>query len=245
VKRVVRRTNRIARLLFASIFCCLSLRMSAGEQDQLRAERVGWARLKTPTEYWMRHANGDPNLTRFIRANTTLNIDPAWYVADVERLEEMCAYPLLFAQSIVVVDSATGKSHIAEYIRRGGFLLIDACCNQVINPSPDLFLQKHIKLISEILPEARVVPLPNTHELYRCFFHISSGPPHTYDRNVFDPNRAKHGLYAIQIGNRMAGIITLSGLQCGWSGQAAPAGHDVLCMRMMVNIYMYAMLQGG
>jgi hypothetical protein len=43
----------------------------------------------------------------------------------------------------------------------------------------------------------------------------------------------------------VAGVITLSGLQCGWSGQAAPPGHDVLCMRMMVNIYVFAMMQGG
>jgi hypothetical protein len=237
----------MSRLLFLSLFLftCLSLRAAADEPDKLRAERVGWARLKTPTEYWLRHAEGDPSLARFIRDNTSLNIDPAWYVADVERLEEMCAYPLLFAQSIVVVDSSAGKAHLAEYVRRGGFLLIDACCNRGINPSPDLFLQNHIRRLSEILPEARVAALPSNHEIYRCFFKISGGPPHTYDQNVFDPERAKHGLYAIQIGHRTAGIITLSGLQCGWSRQAAPAGHDVLCMRMLVNIYIFAMLQGG
>ena len=85
----------------------------------LRAEPVGWARLKTPTEFWKRHIDGDSNLTRFIRANTSLDIDPVWYVADVERLDEMCKYPLLFAQSIVVVDSAAGKANLAEYVRRG------------------------------------------------------------------------------------------------------------------------------
>jgi hypothetical protein len=90
-----------------------------------------------------------------------------------------------------------------------------------------------------------VEPLSNTHEIYRCFFPIEGGPPHTYDQNVFDAERHKHGLYAIRIGERTAGIITLSGLQCGWSGQAAPPGHNVLCMRMMVNIYVFAMMQGG
>jgi hypothetical protein len=211
----------------------------------VHAEPVGWARLETPTEFWKRHIDGDSNLTRFIRANTSLDIDPTWYVADVERLDEMCKYPLLFAQSIVVVESATGKANLAEYVRRGGFLFIDACCNRIINPSADAFLKNHIERLREILPEARVEPLPNTHEIYRCFFRIESGPPHTYDQNVFDAERHKHGLYAIRIGDRVAGVITLSGLQCGWSGQAAPPGHNVLCMRMMVNIYVFAMMQGG
>jgi hypothetical protein len=231
---------RFLPLLFRASFAVVLLAAGA-----LRAEPVGWARLKTPTEFWKRHIDGDSNLTRFIRANTSLDIDPVWYVADVERLDEMCKYPLLFAQSIVVVDSAAGKVNLAEYVRRGGFLFIDACCNRIINPSADAFLKNHVERLREILPEARVVPLPNTHEIYRCFFRIEGGPPHTYDQNVFDAERQKHGLYAIEIGNRVAGIITLSGLQCGWSGQAAPPGHDVLCMRMMVNIYVFAMMQGG
>ena len=66
--------------------------------DELRGERVGWARLKTPSEYWRRHATGDPVLMRFMRENTSLNIDPTWYVADIEKLDEMCAYPLVFSQ---------------------------------------------------------------------------------------------------------------------------------------------------
>jgi hypothetical protein len=45
------------------------------------------------------------------------------------------------------------------------------------------------------------------------------------------------------IGSRMAGLISLSGLQCGWDRMIAPPGHDVACMRMLVNIYIYAMLQ--
>jgi hypothetical protein len=230
------------------LLLCLVLRAPAQDPrdlSQMRAERVGWARLRTPSEYWLRHAEGDPLLARFIRDNTTLNIDPTWYVADVERLKEMCTYPLLFAQTIVPVESATGKANLAEYVRRGGFLVIDACCNQQINPDPDQFLADHIAYLQEILPEARVIALPNDHEIYSCFFQITGGPPHTYDRNIYDPRRAKHGLYAIQIGARTAGIITLSGLQCGWDRMAAPEGHDVLCMRMMVNIYIFAMLQGA
>ncbi|MEA3186887.1 MAG: hypothetical protein QOD99_717 [Chthoniobacter sp.] len=233
------------RLLLTFCLFCAAVHLCAEDLDKMRAERVGWARLKTPSEYWFRHSKSDPVLAHFIRDNTTLNIDATWYVADVEKLDEMCAYPLLFSQAIDMIQSETGKRNLAEYVRRGGFLLIDACCNRPINPDIDLFLARQIALLHEILPDSRVIPLPNDHEVYRCFFEISGGPPHTYWGNRFDISRAKHGLYAVQLGNRTIGIISLGGLQCGWDRMAAPRGHDVLCMRMVVNIYIYAMLQGG
>jgi hypothetical protein len=219
---------------------------TAGDLDQLRGERVGWARLKTADEHWFRHATGDPVLMQFLRANTSLNIDPTWYAANVERLDEMCGYPLLFSQGIHVVTSTTGQRNLAEYVRRGGFLLIDACINTDINPSPDAFLRNQIAALASILPEASVVALPSTHPIYRAYFEIPGGrPPHTFMNNVYMENWARHGLYGIMIGDRLAGLITVSGLQCGWDRMIAPPGHDIACMRMLVNIYIYAMLHGG
>ncbi len=214
--------------------------------DELRGERVGWARLKTPSDYWRRHATGDPVLMRFIRENTSLNIDPTWYVADIDQLNELCAYPLVFSQGIDAVERMGSRANLAEYIRRGGFLLIDCCINVTITPDPDDFLQQQIRTLAATIPEARVVALPSTHDIYRCYFQIPGGkPPHTFNENVYDPAFAKHGLYGIQIGSRLVGIISLSGLQCGWDGMPAPPGNAVACMKMLVNIYVYAMLQGG
>ena len=62
---------------------------------------------------------------------------------------------------------------------------------------------------------------------------------------IYDPNWDKYGLYGIMIGNRMAGIISLSGLQCGWARVPAVEGHYIDCMRMVVNIYIWAMMQGA
>ncbi len=217
----------------------------AADLTELRGERVGWARLKTADLHWMRHASEDPTLMQFLRENTSLNIATRWYVADCENLAEMCAYPLLFSQSVAVIHDGAGRNNVAEYMRRGGFLLVDACINVNINPNPDLFLLQQKLFLAEALPEARVIPLPLNHEIYGCFFKIPDGkPPHTFCENRYDERWAKHGLYGIYIGPRMAGIISLSGLQCGWARMIAPPGHDIACMRMLVNIYVYAMLQG-
>lgn len=210
-----------------------------------RAQRVGWARLKVPgpQNLWRRHAEADPILAQFLQAETTLNIDPTWYVADVEDLREMCVYPLLFAQSVAAIHTPSGKANLAEYLRRGGFLFIDQCCNRDFNPDDDQFLMDQQRLIKEILPESRIVVLPEDHEIYRNCFEIKGGPPHTYFENIYDPQRASRGLYGIMRGNSMVGIITLSGLQCGWAGMISPPGHDVQCMKMAINIYIYAMTQ--
>jgi hypothetical protein len=63
--------------------------------------------------------------------------------------------------------------------------------------------------------------------------------------NNYDPDWAKFGLRGVMIGNRMAGIISMSGLQCGWAGMIQPPGYGVKCMRMLVNIYIWAMMQGA
>ena len=239
--------KKTARLLFLALAAlAVSPSRAADGTDELRGERVGWARLKTPSEYWRRHATGDPVLMRFLRENTSLNIDPTWYVADIDRLDELCAYPLVFSQGIGMVDDPREKAHLGEYVRRGGFLLIDCCINVSITPSADAFLREQQRALAEILPEARLVALPPTHAVYGCYFQIPGGrPPHTFNRNVYDPEFAKHGLYGVMVGSRLTGIISLSGLQCGWDGMIAPPGHSLACMRMLVNIYVYAMLQGG
>lgn len=219
---------------------------SAQDVEALRPEAVGWARLKTPSDYWMRHANADPTLMQFLRDNTTLNIDPIWYVADVESLQQMCAYPLLFSQGIGMLNTPTSKANLAEYMRRGGFLLIDSCINTNITPDPDQFFRDQVGMLSEILPEAHVVALPPDHDVYKCFFQFPDGrPPHTFMDGIYNPDWDKFGLYGIMIGNRTAGVISLSGLQCGWARMIAPEGHDIECMKMLVNIYIWAMTQGA
>jgi len=229
---------------FVLVFLSCGLNsLRASENDALRAEEVRWERLKTPSEYWYRHASADPVLMRYLRDQTTLNIDRRWYIADVEKLDEMCRYPLLFSQGIGTVTSPTGGANIAEYMKRGGFLLIDACIG--VTRDSDLFFKEQKQRLNELLPEARIAPIPNDDVLYHCFYTITGGPPHTFNDNIYDKKWAQYGLYGIWIGNRMAGLISLSGLQCGWDKMIAPPGHDILCMRMLVNIYIYAMMQQG
>jgi hypothetical protein len=232
---------RFPFLLLLIGFFLLPAPTKAEDPNSLRGERVGWARLKTTDPHWKGHAQTDPRLMRFFREKTTLNIDPTWYEADVENLQEMCAYPLLFSQSILPVTSQKGRKNIAEFIRRGGFLLIDACINPGFRGDANVFINGQMQTIQQCLPEAQFQLLPNNHEIFHCLFNFYAGPPHTEDHEGW----GDHGLVGIYLGTRMVGVISTSGLQCGWAGMKPVAGHDNRCMQMLVNIYVYAMLRAG
>lgn len=58
------------RQLCAGAGCVPVLSLLGADYDKLRGDRVGWARLKTPSEWWMRRAGGDPKLMRFLSEQT-------------------------------------------------------------------------------------------------------------------------------------------------------------------------------
>jgi Domain of unknown function (DUF4159) len=243
---------RFLKMLLAGAALAPGLAVLGTDLNRLRGDRVGWARLKTVSRWWKRHAGADPVLTKFFRDETTLNIDPIWYAADVESMDELRKYPLLFSQDVGIVADQHGRENVAEYIRRGGFMLVDACHDIRVTPDFDEFLRQQFAFYSAVLPEAQIVSLPPTHDVYRCFFQFPDGkPPHTFMGNIYDPRKAAHGLYGVMIGSRMAGIIGVCGWQCGWdrvtenASPATPAGLELACLRMVVNIYVYAMMQGA
>jgi hypothetical protein len=201
---------------------------------------VRWARLKTASRTWNRHASSDPSLLDFIRTNTSLNIDSRWFAADVERLDEMIHYPFLFSEGIHHVVDQPGLDNLREYLQRDGFLFIDSCINTDINPDPDAFLAMQIATLTSLLPNAKIDRLPDDHEIYHVCFKLPDGLPHTYMRNIYDPAWAKHGLYSIRVDDHLIGLISLSGLQCGWDRMKPDEEHVTNCEKMMLNIYAYA-----
>lgn len=231
-------------VLVATILAACPVVSSLAQEDDsvMRGGRVGWARLRTPDEYWERHSESDYRLSTFIRRETSLNMDPTWYSVSVENLEEMSRYPFIFVNSLASVRSAKARANLTEYFNRGGFFVVDACINKTINPDPAKFLANNKAVFSALIPGCEIKPLPNDHEIYSCFFTMDEKPPHTYHEARYDRRWAQHGLYGVYVKDRIVSVITLSGLQCGWSGvRATRTNHAQECMEMMLNIYVYAM----
>jgi len=208
--------------------------------DPTAVSKVGgnirWARLETASLTWDRHARSDPRLLHFIEASTSLDIDTTWHSANVEDLPEMCSYAFLFSEGLHHVTDARGLAHLQEYLNRGGFIFIDSCINTDVNPDPDVFLQMQMKTLQSILPDARMERLADDDPIFHNCFAMPDGLPH----NIYNPAWAKHGLYAVHSHDHLVSLISLSGLQCGWDAMNPDPDHITNCMKMMVNIYAYA-----
>jgi hypothetical protein len=207
-----------------------------------RGGRVGWARLISDDPEWERHSRSDNNLSSYIKTRTSLNLDPAWHTATPTRLDDLTLYPLIFSTGLATIRDTARRQNLAEYIGRGGFLLVDSCINRDVTPDPDVFLANNTAFFKAILPGCTVKPLATDHEIYRCFFTLKEVPPHTYHDGIHDPRWSRHPLYGVfSSSGRLSSVISLSGLQCGWDRMIAPEGHTEQCMQMVVNIYVYAM----
>lgn len=228
----------VLTLLAAVCFALTSINAAASPEP--RGGHVGWARIVTPNTAWNRHAETDPVLTQFIRKQTSLNIDPTWYSADPASVDQLCNYPLIFTNNLTDIVNPAHWKNLQEYLRRGGFIFVDSCINTTITPDPDVFLERHIALIKTIAPGATVKELPANHDIYHQYFTMTETPPHTFMRNIYNKQWARHGLYGVFDGDRLISLISLSGLQCGWAGTYTRP-HAEECMKMVVNIYVYAM----
>jgi len=224
-------------LPFLLVTALLLTPLAADPMPDIAGGKVEWARLKTPSPSWDRHASSDHLLLEYIRESTTLNIDPVWRAADVEDIKQMCAYPFLFSEGLGFVDDA-GRKNLREYIQRGGFLFIDSCIAPNVNQREDDFIAAQMVALHDILPDMKTEPIPDDHEIFHNCFDMVDGLPNTRVDDLED--WPPEGLTAIYSKNRLVSILSVSGLQCGWAGIKRSQEHSTNCMKMMINIYVYA-----
>lgn len=197
-----------------------------------RGDHVEWGRLKTTGEFWNRHADIDTSMLRFFRQHTNLNVGETLHAVGAKDITELSTYPFLFAENIAPL-APDERHNLGEYLRRGGFLLIDACVNNLANPDLNQFLRNQLEVLNAELPDLRIAELPPTHQVYSIFFKMRQFPPTGLPGSTAP-------LRALMSGGRTIGILSISGIQCGragFGGSAAPAA----CTEMMTNIYLYAM----
>lgn len=208
--------------------------------EKLRGDRVDWARLITPNKDWDVHGDRDPALAQFIRENTSLDIQRSRAPANPANLDELCRHPFIYAKDLRWVSEATQLTNIGEYLRRGGFMCVDACATEAVNPDMEIYLRDNSVIFKRIFPEAEIRKLPETHGIYNCYFKLSRADVYTADMGN-QARCANYGLYGVYVGDRMVAVISMYGLECGWpqTPKRSPG-----CMKFILNMYMYAMTSG-
>jgi hypothetical protein len=192
-----------------------------------------WARLRTPDPEWQRHIEHDDALTDMLRDSCHLPFDDHTHDASADSVTNLAAYPFLYAASIARLGPAQ-LQNLGEYLRRGGFLFIDACRNNQINPDIPRFLSRQLVQLKSVLPDATVGKLKPEHPVFSVFFKLKHFPP-------FRQQDGQEPLYAVMLQDRIIAMISLNGFRCAWSGYADDRENAVESLQMVANIYVYAM----
>ena len=209
-------------------------------KDQLQADQVNWARLITPDKDWDIHGDRDPNLAEFIRANTSLNLWRSFDSANPTHLELLCRHPFIYAKDLRHVRDTSQLVNIGEYLRRGGFICVDACATEAMTPDMEGYLRENSAIFKRIFPTAQIHKLPETHGIYTCYFKLNQTDVYTADMG--DQSKcANYGLYGVTVGGRMVAVISMYGFECGWPQTPMRTSG---CMKFILNMYVYAMTAG-
>lgn len=238
--------SRFSRFAALALLAAVAITLGATQPrtgEQLRAEPVDWARLITPNAPnadWNVHADRDPGLAQFIRENTSLDIHRSPQSANPANLEDLCRHPFIYAKDLRSINDPSQLANLGEYLRRGGFLCVDACATESVNPDMEVYLRANSAIFKQIFPQAAIRKLPPTHGIYHCYFNLSRADVYTPDMGN-QSRCANYGLYGVFVDHRMVAVISMYGLECGWPQTPMRTSG---CMKFILNIYVYAMTAG-
>lgn len=147
-------------------------------------------------------------------------------------------YPLLYLTGHLPVRfTAREMEVLRKYLDRGGLLFIDDH-NHDVDGAFNKTAREEIRRVIGPL-----VPLPNTHELYRCFFVFDNGPPTTsHEMNGWGDNLVHEQLDAVVKDGRIRVLFSNKDYSSEWSFH--PDNKRFLSVdntRFGVNLVVYAL----
>jgi hypothetical protein len=152
--------------------------------------------------------------------------------------EAVFAYPLLFLTGHLPVRFTMREAEVLRaYLLRGGLLFVDDH-NHDVDGAFHQTVREEIRRVAGPL-----VPLPNTHELYRCFFVFENGPPTTsHEMNGWGDNLVHEQLDAVLRNGRISVLYSSKDYSSEWSFH--PDNKRFLSVdntKFAVNLVVYAL----
>lgn len=182
----------------------------------------------------------DPQYAGVGQLNAVVTFD------DPQRLRE---YPFLFMtgeNSYVFSDEQ--KQNLQDYIKAGGFLLMDDC---VVSDGGDFFYRSSHELLENLFGKGSVRQIPREHEVCRNIYDLRDVGLPTLEyirrrgvRAMRQTHGQNHGLRGLFVGDRLAVFLSSTDLHCGWcDSHGIEWGLDGYrkTIQWGINIIMYAM----
>ncbi|MFN7533096.1 MAG: DUF4159 domain-containing protein, partial [Gemmatimonas sp.] len=111
------------------------------------------------------------NIIDSLARYTALAVRPQGVIVPLSS-EAVFQYPLLYLTGHLPVRFTSREREVlGKYLDRGGLLFVDDH-NHDVDGAFNKTAREEIRRVAGPL-----LPLPNTHELYRCFFVFENGPP--------------------------------------------------------------------
>jgi hypothetical protein len=216
-------------------------------------------------DIWNVRPGGDANLVRELAAVIRCRVKPIemafdWdpqyagpgqlnAVVTFDEPQRLREYPFLFMtgeNSYVFTDQQ--KQNLQDYIKAGGFLLMDDC---VVADGGDFFYRSSFELLENLFGKGSVRQIPREHEVCRNIYDLREVGLPTLEYIRRRPFRAmrqthgqNHGPRGIFIGDRLAVFLSSTDLHCGWcDSHGIEWGLDGYrkTIQWGINLIMYAM----
>ncbi|MBM3236887.1 DUF4159 domain-containing protein [Candidatus Poribacteria bacterium] len=167
-----------------------------------------------------------------------------------ERIQEMSKYvdpeglfkqPMLLMSRLLndmKVDLSQAEiENLRKYlIEKGGFLFIDDDMGET-----GAFYQSIRAMLRHAFPEFPIMPIPNDHEIYRCFYEMIDRPP-VGSISWLQRKSKKDYLEGIFIEGRLAALISDRDY---WNSLIGRGPYSPGVLRFCTNMVIYAITHGG
>jgi hypothetical protein len=241
--------NRLIIQLVASVFLAVPLALSAqlNVQPTLpNGQRPGVQRPTGPTtsfkigklKYggggdWYANPSSLPNLFRFLKQNTRMNLALEEEVVEPGS-QALMQYPLVYMTGHGNVEfTPQEQDNLRKYLRSGGFLFADD------NYGMQQYIVREIK---KLFPDIPLVEVPFSHPIYRQQWAFPNGLPKIHEHDGLPPKG-----YGIFIDGRLAVFLTYEcDLGDGWEDQPVHNNPEELrqkALHMGANVVLYVLLQ--
>jgi len=202
-----------------------------------------WARVKfnckesDAQERWDIDKKGDETFLENVQKYTTLKVDKTWNNVTLTKLDSMIKFPLLFMTASGTPDLSPKEiSNLKEYLNRGGFLLCDD--SNWPERGGNIFVDGMRKILDQMYPGRKVVPLELGHDLLRAPFDIPLG---YYVKLSFEGEKSPSGVWAISDDKGRPMVFFTLLLQNTWGGVYYHPEKQEDAIKMGINIVMYSL----
>jgi len=183
---------------------------------------------------WYNDPSCEPNLLRFIRQNSNIDVNPEYIWVDVAS-DDIFNYPFLFLTGHGNVEFTESEvKRLRSYLDAGGFLFAD----------DDYGMDKSIRReLKRIYPDQDLQELPFTHPLFHAHFDFPNGVPKTHEHDKKESQ--SFGLFT---GKRLSVLYTFeSNPSDGWADPDIhndPPEKRQEALKFGMNIVVYVLSQG-